>query len=429
MIYRAYFYIKDGYMKKIIQSLFISIIGFLFSVIFITHSNAADLDSLPEKTAGFNWYQQIDGSYRFGQSQQTRIVGGIEATSGDYPWMTALLYADGSWYGCGASLIASKWLLTAAHCTADLDTSNPDIDVVIGRHSISNDGQGQTIKIVKIYNHPDYSYSTDDSDIALLELEQAATATPLTIINPFQITNSLIGISARVIGWGNMSTTGENYPENLRQLDVPIISNTICNSSQSYDGSITENMLCAGIPEGGIDACQGDSGGPLVISENGNYKQVGIVSWGEGCAVANFYGVYTRLSQFYSWVNTTTGGSITNTSKPTTPSEVDLTPVETDTNHISYFLLAISNQLTIDASVDYITKDNTAIAGQDYIATSGTATIKAGETSTAIGVEIIGDSNIESSESFYLTISNPQGASFPKGITSLSATKTIIDDD
>jgi len=115
--------------------------------------------------------------------------------------------------------------------------------------------------------------------------------------------------------------------------------------------------------------------------------------------------------------------------KPTTQSDVDTTPIEGQSDHISYFLLEISKPLSFDVSVDFTTRDDTAIAGQDYIATSDTATIKAGETYTSIGVEIIGDTITENNESFLLALSNPKGASFPPGVTEISSTKTIIDDD
>jgi len=114
---------------------------------------------------------------------------------------------------------------------------------------------------------------------------------------------------------------------------------------------------------------------------------------------------------------------------PSKPSEVDLTPVEGDSNHINYFLLQIGAVLTEDASVEYTTRDGTAFAGEDYVFTSGVATIKAGETSTVIGVEIIADLISESDETFSLAITNPQGGIFPEGVAEITALRTIVDDD
>lgn len=114
---------------------------------------------------------------------------------------------------------------------------------------------------------------------------------------------------------------------------------------------------------------------------------------------------------------------------PSHPSEIDTSLLETHNNYISYFLLQISHSLPIDVSVDYFTMDVTATAGQDYIMTSGKATIPAGETSTTIGVEIIGDTVKEEDETFKLVINNPQGANFPEGISEITASRTISDDD
>jgi len=114
---------------------------------------------------------------------------------------------------------------------------------------------------------------------------------------------------------------------------------------------------------------------------------------------------------------------------PSTPTEVDTMPTEGDSNHTNYFLLQITSALSVDASVSYTTQDGTATAGLDYISTSGTATISAGETSTVIGVEIIGDNTSEGNETFLLAISNPQGGIFPTGVTEITATRTIVDDD
>ncbi|MEM7345319.1 MAG: serine protease, partial [Chloroflexota bacterium] len=98
-------------------------------------------------------------------------------------------------------------------------------------------------------------------------------------------------------------------PDKLRQVSIPIVSESICSSPSSYGGLLTEDMLCAGLLSGGKDACQGDSGGPLVVSEgtNGRWLQVGIVSWGQGCAQPQKYGVYSRVANLNAWVETHTG--------------------------------------------------------------------------------------------------------------------------
>ena len=94
---------------------------------------------------------------------------------------------------------------------------------------------------------------------------------------------------------------GGSSPNNLQYVRVPAITNSQCNTA--YGGSITSSMLCAGYPNvGGKDACQGDSGGPYVCNDNGNPVIAGVVSWGNGCALANFPGVYARVTTVLNWI-------------------------------------------------------------------------------------------------------------------------------
>ena len=82
---------------------------------------------------------------------------------------------------------------------------------------------------------------------------------------------------------------------------VPAITNAQCNSA--YGGSITDSMICAGYPGvGGKDACQGDSGGPFVCNDGGKAIVAGVVSWGYGCAEADYPGVYARNTKALNWI-------------------------------------------------------------------------------------------------------------------------------
>lgn len=235
---------------------------------------------------------------------QTLIIGGFPAADGAWPWMTALVYRGSDPYNgqfCGGALIHPNWVLTAAHCLGG------NIDVVLGTNNLNATvGTYERIEVIQQIQHPSYSSDTGDNDIALLELAQASTQT--TIAWNTDSAYNAEGINSTVIGWGNTEYPGYSYPEMLMQVDVPIVSNTTC--SPAYEalygtGAVTSNMLCAGYAEGGIDACQGDSGGPLMVLPAGSesYVQVGIVSWGEGCALAGYYGIYTRVSNYAAWIS------------------------------------------------------------------------------------------------------------------------------
>lgn len=256
-------------------------------------------------------------------SVSQRIVGGNTAASGKYPWMAAIVDADRSniysGHRCGAALIDSEWVVTAAHCVKDEWTgrtiSADDIDVVLGVSDLKND-TGERVGVRKIIAHPDYDAWTMDSDIALIQLEHEVSYTP---IEPVSDDNSLDGYNAAVIGWGVTEPDGWQLSSTLQEVSLPIVSNEECNEAYDQnqefldwwgwwfgyqqDDQISDNMLCAGDAEGSKDSCTGDSGGPLVIQENGTWKLAGIVSWGEGCAEPEYYGVYTRVSQFADFID------------------------------------------------------------------------------------------------------------------------------
>jgi len=200
--------------------------------------------------------------------------------------------------------------------------------------------------VIQIIRHPNFNSATLDSDVALLKLQVATSRPTIGLIPQGDTVLTAAGSTATVIGWGNMNSSGSpNYADALMQVSLPVISNATCNAPNSYGGQITNNMMCAGLAQGGKDSCQGDSGGPLMVPNGaGNgWLQAGVVSWGTGCAQPNYYGVYARLSNFTDWINSQTGGSqatntptATQTATPTrtatpTPS-VTKTPTPTTTS-------------------------------------------------------------------------------------------------
>jgi trypsin len=123
-------------------------------------------------------------------------------------------------------------------------------------------------------------------------------------VQPISLTSTepFAGNLSVVSGWGRLSSGGA-IPSQLQAVEVDIISSTACNSSYADYGGITENMICAGVPGGGKDACQGDSGGPLVVGD----ELVGIVSWGVGCALPDYPGVYSNVATLKDFITEKTG--------------------------------------------------------------------------------------------------------------------------
>lgn len=233
------------------------------------------------------------------------IIGGVEATPGAWPFMVAILSANvtplfnGQF--CGGALISKGWVVSAAHCFVDVAAE--DIQVGVNLHNLSTDS-GEIINVTQIISHPDYNADTNDNDIALLRLaSDSTTGTPISVISD---SIDIENFNATAIGWGLTVDGDDNSAsEVLRQVTMPIVSNSVCNTALS--GGITANMVCAGLAQGGKDACQGDSGGPLIVSSGGTNKLVGVTSFGIGCGQPNSYGVWARTSRYASFISTNTG--------------------------------------------------------------------------------------------------------------------------
>lgn len=237
--------------------------------------------------------------------REASTTGKTPASPGEYPWQVALVdaYERNGYDGqmCGGSLIAKEWVLTAAHCLEDgLQAS--DIDIVIGRDVLSSSA-GERIPAEKLILHKAYTSGRDENaDIALIKLSRPATQGEIIPLASNQTAGHLddAGVNVSISGWGLLNELDETAPDRLHETQTAIVSNDTCNIA--YGGEINNSALCAGEAEGGKDSCQGDSGGPLVTFDGGEPVQVGVVSWGEGCGLAGYYGVYTRVATFQDWI-------------------------------------------------------------------------------------------------------------------------------
>jgi len=254
----------------------------------------------------------------------TRIVGGERAEDYAWPWQVVLYVRNkrGNFsMSCGGSLINSGWVLTAAHCVNSLDPE--DYAIIEGTSHIDGvlkkKGAGRLILVRKVVRHEDYNPQTKENDVALLELAAPALAKPVRLSFPENGPLEAAGTMATVTGWGTLqfitrdgrdAKTGEVvqpddpnfFTNDLMQVEIPLVSEEVC--QKSYQGNkIDHRVVCAGLAEGGKDSCQGDSGGPLVAKGvGGEFKQIGVVSFGRQCAAKEAYGVYTRVSAFQDWL-------------------------------------------------------------------------------------------------------------------------------
>ncbi|XP_034936659.1 trypsin-1-like [Chelonus insularis] len=235
-----------------------------------------------------------------------RIVGGQDAQVLRYPWMTYLTY-KGKFY-CAATIISDRYLLTAAHCVDRFDKSQ--IRVKVGVHKRNSTSGSQTeYRVQTMMKHSGYSLQNYNNDIALIKIKGIikfeGSMRPVCLPEKG---SSFAGKNGIVTGWGAIEESG-SLSNTLQEVVVPILSNAECRATKYPSKKITDNMICAGFIEGGKDSCQGDSGGPLHVLDNQIYKVVGIVSWGEGCAVPGYPGVYSRVNRYITWIERNTRDS------------------------------------------------------------------------------------------------------------------------
>jgi secreted trypsin-like serine protease len=216
---------------------------------------------------------------------QPSVVGGTRAAQGEFPFMVRLSM------GCGGALYSSRLVLTAAHCVGGTGT-NTSITATLGVVDLQSSSRIQ-VRSNYVYRAP--GYNGNGKDWALIRL-----ATPVTGLAtlPIATTTAYNSGTFTVAGWG-AAREGGGQQRYLLKAQVPFVSDASCQSS--YPDLIPSDEICAGFAAGGVDTCQGDSGGPMFRRDASNaWIQVGVVSWGNGCARPNYPGVYSQVSTFAS---------------------------------------------------------------------------------------------------------------------------------
>lgn len=243
----------------------------------------------------------------YAHGNDTRIIGGGNVDSAP-SWMASLQY--GFQHFCGGTLIGSQWVLTAAHCLQNM--SADQLSVVVGAldrtgamNSSNTGGADHTPErhdIDWFYIHPDYDPSNFLNDIAIIKLDGVSKLTPIALATP-ELTE-IIPVAPRVtaFGWGVTEMNSRDLPAILQTVNVTFRDDERCQQIYRENESYWDHFVCAGEETGGRDSCQGDSGGPLIKQLNGEQALVGIVSWGEGCALRNKFGVYTEVSAYLDWI-------------------------------------------------------------------------------------------------------------------------------
>ncbi|XP_054156822.1 trypsin-1-like [Oppia nitens] len=254
------------------------------------------------------------------------IIGGSEATAGQFPWQVSLQKRQsGLWlHTCGAVVLNKRWLLTAAHCINGL--SEQSLRALVGTHLLNvkppgTTGQAAVYRISKIIKHQDFSADNMANNLALIRLTAAINLDNSDgLINSVCLPNTGDKFTQYVTlsGWGLTTVSGSGGQQQQQQQpvtsnklmfvsDVPIVSLPKCRSIYGMNW-IREGMLCAGAPKGQQSPkgfCQGDNGGPLIQTDpNGRAILVGISSFNARCASPDGTpDVFVEISNYRQWID------------------------------------------------------------------------------------------------------------------------------
>uniref|UniRef100_A0A224YEP4 Secreted serine protease n=1 Tax=Rhipicephalus zambeziensis TaxID=60191 RepID=A0A224YEP4_9ACAR len=234
------------------------------------------------------------------------IANGTAAQANQFPWMVylALVTQDDRGHACAGSILTKRHILTAAHCT--LDPSGQPFKRIYAYYGNSDWTRGKNLLVTKIVRHDKYTHGKYVNDIAVLQVEKpfqyGSNARPICIpAAPMNVFDT----ETMVAGWGTLKEGGQTT-NHLQYTTVRVLPNELCSVLYFIMGYVSDVMYCA--YRKGTNACHGDSGGPLMSRVvGGRYVQVGIVSYGQGCARTYIPAVYTRLETFTPWLRQVVG--------------------------------------------------------------------------------------------------------------------------
>lgn len=242
-----------------------------------------------------------------------KVVNEITVNYQKYPFFGVVYFDGASDPGCGAALIkkgTESIVITAAHCVYNVLKPS---DIQVGFYQPNRLTKKYTFNVTKIQIHPGWNPETEENDIALLTI----AGTPPSVVPVLAIPDKILGAKfiipgtkTKLIGYG--ATTQGGNPSLLLQCGcTPIISKNNPRVEYSQDRINYPGMILAGksfqTPATNVDACQGDSGGPLLYVDNGTTFLVGLVSWGDGCALYGYPGVYTNVNYYREWITINAG--------------------------------------------------------------------------------------------------------------------------
>jgi len=241
----------------------------------------------------------------------SQVIGGTNAQAGAWPWQLSQQRGSGSsWsHSCGASLLSSRYALSAAHCVDGAPVAQ--VRVIAGLHDRSNTAGTQTANLSGYRMHEQYNNNaaTYANDIAILtfssNINTGGNVQFATL--PANNNNNFAGTTCVITGWGRTSSSN-TLPNVLQQANVGILTQAQC-VSQASGASIWANHICIYDSANTRGACNGDSGGPVNCPVSGGYQVAGIASFvfqSAGACLPSRPSVYTRTSTYLTWINNNT---------------------------------------------------------------------------------------------------------------------------
>ncbi|CAF4514934.1 unnamed protein product [Rotaria sp. Silwood1] len=235
----------------------------------------------------------------------SRIIGGESAVRQSWSWAVSIRTSGE--HRCGGTILSPSFIITAAHCFEYI-TDLKSVTILAGSLTLkpSSNNSSQVRSIAKLYRHPRFDPSSNRNDVALLRLSSPFNMRHGNIksicLPSGTVSQPPDNINMIAIGWGITSISSDKSSSTLRQVTLKSVSLTYSGCKPLiFDSKL---QFCAGIITGGKDTCLGDSGGPLMAFVNNIWQLHGITSYGNGCALPEYPGVYTRISYYQTPKNT-----------------------------------------------------------------------------------------------------------------------------
>jgi trypsin len=239
---------------------------------------------------------------------RSSIVGGGPANPAQWPYAVAI-FRKGHMH-CSGSVISPTKVLTAGHCVAGFNLAN--FQVIAGRPNLRDPAVGQIVGVNSGRVHPDFE-QTGLHDVAVLNLAQPTSVSPVALANPVQ--SAIVtqpGSRLIVAGYGATNPFGVHLSPFLKATIEIVRTDRRCLKAYTRDLYAPESMVCAlgakrkkaGRFKIHTSACSGDSGGPLVADTPTGVVEVGTVSFGGAlCGLPAAPTVYSRVASSLDFIN------------------------------------------------------------------------------------------------------------------------------